>query len=62
MRFKDLCIQPDNELDEKFIEEEMNFLIDVSIKKQNLYKNVSSYAAVVKQRYLTWIYETQFDG
>lgn len=59
MKFKHLCIQPDTELDEQFIEEEIGFLIDISIRNQDKYKNKYKYAAAVKQRYLTWIFETQ---
>lgn len=59
MRFKHLCIQPDNALDEKFIEEEIVFLIDISIMNQHKYRDNSVYAAAVRQHYLTWIYETQ---
>jgi len=61
MRFKNLCVQPDNELDERFIEEELDFLIDVSIHNQHKYKDSSMYAAVVKQRYLTWLFESTND-
>lgn len=62
MQFKDLCVRPENELDEQFIEAEMEFLIDVSIKKQKQYRDKHEYAAVVKQRYLTWLYENRNDG
>ena len=62
MIFKHLCVQPENELDERFIEEEMKFLIDVSIKNQKLYKDINSYATVVKQKYLTWICENIENG
>jgi len=54
MIYKDFCIQPETKIDEEFIEQEMDFLIEVSIKNQELYKDTASYAAVVKQRYSTW--------
>jgi len=40
----------------------MDFLINISIHNQDKYRNMHDYAAVVKQRYLTWLYENRENG
>ena len=55
MIYKDFCMDPENKLDEEFIDSELDFLIDVSIKHADRIKDKTEYATIVKERYKLWL-------
>lgn len=55
MIYKDFCIQSETAIDEEFIEQEMDFLIKVSIWDQQQIKDKEEYAKIVKARYSNWL-------
>lgn len=55
MIYKDFCIQPETELDEEFVESEIKFLLDVSLRRQDEIKNAIEYAYIIKQHYKIWL-------
>jgi len=61
MIIKDLCVQPENELDELFIESEIKFLIDISIHKQKEFKDITKYSDIIQQHYTKWVIDSKRD-
>lgn len=59
MIIKHLCVQSESTLDELFIESEMEFLIEVSIHKQQEFEDLGKYTNIIKQRYSIWLLEYQ---
>ncbi len=55
MRYSNFFIVPESDLDEKFIEEEMTFLITNSIHKRNDFKDKHEYAETIKSYYANWL-------
>lgn len=55
MIYKDFCIQPENELDEEFIDSEIKFLLEVSVHKQREIKNELEYTNIIKNHYKIWL-------
>jgi hypothetical protein len=55
MLIKDFYVVPENNVDEKFVDEEIGFLIDVSIRNRNSFKNNMEYKEVVEERYNSWL-------
>lgn len=47
-------VVPENEIDELFVEEEMDFLIKVCIRENKIYKDFSEFKSVIKERYNLW--------
>ena len=55
MRYSNFFIIPESELDEKYIEDEMSFLIDKSIHKRSNFKDKYEYAEIIKTHYANWM-------
>lgn len=55
MRYSNFFIIPESELDERYIEEEMTFLITNSIHKRNDFKDKYEYAETIKIHYTNWM-------
>jgi hypothetical protein len=55
MLIKDFYVVPENNVDERFVDEEIGFLIDVSIRNRNSFKNDMEYKEVVEERYNSWL-------
>ena len=62
MIYKDFCVRPENDLDEKFIEREIKFLIKVSILNQQEIKDAREYAKIVSDKYLIWLLKEATNG
>jgi len=55
MQIKEFYIVPENKLDETFIDDEMSFLIDVSIRQRDKFTSVSEYIDKINNRYDLWL-------
>jgi|AntAceMinimDraft_10_1070366.scaffolds.fasta_scaffold177356_3 hypothetical protein len=55
MVYKDFYVQPENDLDEEFVDQEIDFLIKVSILERQEIKDAGEYAKIVKAKYINWL-------
>ena len=55
MQIKDFCVVPENELDNEYVEEEMDFLLEVSIRRQHEIGSVEKYREIVEEHYANWL-------
>jgi hypothetical protein len=62
MIYRNFCVLPENDLDEKFIEQEIKFLIKVSILNQQEIKDAKEYAKIVSDRYSIWLLKEATNG
>lgn len=58
MLIKEFYVIPENEIDELFIDEEMSFLIDVSIKNRSSINSVEDYKKLIENKYNAWTERT----
>jgi len=57
MKYSDFFVIPETDLDEKFVDEEIKFLIDKSIYKREEFKNKHEYAKSIRAHYDSWLYK-----
>jgi hypothetical protein len=55
MLIKDFYVVPENNIDERFVDEEIGFLIDVSIRNRSRFNSVEEYIEVVEKKYNDWV-------
>jgi len=55
MLIKDFYVVPENNIDERFVDEEIGFLIDVSIRNRRKFNSVDEYVEVVERKYNDWM-------
>ena len=58
MLIKEFYVIPENEIDELFIDEEMSFLIDISIKNRNAIDSIEEYKKLIENKYNAWAERT----
>jgi len=58
MIIKEYYVIPENDTDERFVTEEMSFLIDVSVKNRDKFETVEDYQNSIKNRYNNWLFKS----
>ena len=54
MKIDDFFVIPETDEEEKFVDEEIDFLLDVSIKKRDEIKDKTTYADLVRDCFNKW--------